>query len=260
LKKNLKASVLIANYNNQKFIDECIKSLKKQSYKNLEIIFHDDCSSDDSIKKALKYKNIKIIKNIKRGKYGSYNQIKAYERAFKKSTGEIIFLLDSDDYFFKSKVNQVINFFNSKRNIKVIYDLPIYKFEKKYTFKKNKKKLIKNFWPYIPPQSCISFRREEFLKILNTINFKKFPDIWMDFRLAIYLIYIKKNFFILEKNLTFYRQSVNTVSSKFQFLSNSWWERRKQAHNYVKYFFKKNKLDYRKNLDYFLTSIVNKFL
>ena len=82
----------------------------------------------------------------------------------------------------------------------------------------------------------------------------------MDFRLAIYLIYIKKNFFVLEKNLTFYRQSTNTVSSKFQFLSNSWWERRKQAHNYVKYFLKKNKIDYKKNLDYFLTSIVNKFL
>ena len=47
MKKNLKASVLIANYNNQKFVDECIKSLKKQSYKNLEIIFHDDCSSDN---------------------------------------------------------------------------------------------------------------------------------------------------------------------------------------------------------------------
>ncbi len=260
MKKNLKASVLIANYNNQKFVDECIKSLKKQSYKNLEIIFHDDCSSDNSIKKALKYKNIKIIRNIKRGKYGSYNQIRAYERAFKKSTGEIIFLLDSDDYFVKSKVNQVINFFNSKKKIKVIYDLPIYKFERKYIFKKNKKKIINNFWPYIPPQSCISIRREEFLKILDKINFKKFPDIWMDFRLAIYLIYIKKDFFILEKNLTFYRQSANTISSKFSFLSNSWWERRRQAHNYIKYFFKKNKLDHKKNLDYFLTSIVNKFL
>ena len=260
MKKNLKASVLIANYNNQKFIDECIKSLKKQSYKNLEIIFHDDCSSDDSIKKALKYKNIKIIKNIKRGKYGSYNQIKAYERAFKKSTGEIIFLLDSDDYFFKSKVNQVINFFNSKRNIKVIYDLPIYKFEKKYTFKKNKKKLIKNFWPYIPPQSCISFRREEFLKILNTINFKKFPDIWMDFRIAIYLIYIAKNYFILEDNLTYYRQSTLMVSSKFKFLSFSWWKRRMQAHNYIQFFFSKSRINYKKNLDFYLTYIINRFL
>ena len=147
-----------------------------------------------------------------------------------------------------------------KKKIDVIYDLPIYKIKKKYTFKKNKKRFIKNFWPYIPPQSCISIRREAFLKILNKINFKKFPDIWMDFRLAIYLIYITKSFFILEENLTFYRQSLNTVSSKFKFLSISWWERRKQAHNYVKYFLVKNKIDYKKNLDYFLTLFINKFL
>ena len=49
MKKNPKVTVLIANYNNQKFIDDCIKSLKKQSYKNIEIIFHVDWSGDDSI-------------------------------------------------------------------------------------------------------------------------------------------------------------------------------------------------------------------
>ena len=61
-------------------------------------------SSDNSIKRINKYKNIKIIKNKKRGKYGSYNQMNAYYRAFKKSKGEIIFLLDSDDLFKKNKI------------------------------------------------------------------------------------------------------------------------------------------------------------
>ena len=48
-------------------------------------------------------KEIKIIKNKVRGKYGSYNQMNGYYRAFKKSKGEIIFLLDSDDFFKKNK-------------------------------------------------------------------------------------------------------------------------------------------------------------
>ena len=47
--KNFKASVLIANYNNQKYINECLKSLLNQTYKNFEIIFHDDNSNDKSI-------------------------------------------------------------------------------------------------------------------------------------------------------------------------------------------------------------------
>ena len=101
--KKIKASILIANYNNQRYIDKCLNSLFKQNYNNIEIIFHDDCSDDDSILKVKKYENIKLIRNKTRGKYGSVNQIQAYERAFRCSKGEIIFLLDSDDYFSSKK-------------------------------------------------------------------------------------------------------------------------------------------------------------
>jgi len=90
--KDIKVSVLIANYNNERYLNECVDSIKKQTYRNVEIIIHDDSSSDNSIKKINKYKNIKIIKNKKRGKYGSYNQMNAYNRAFKISNGDYIFI------------------------------------------------------------------------------------------------------------------------------------------------------------------------
>ena len=89
--KDIKVSVLIANYNNEQYLTDCIDSIKKQNFKNIEIIIHDDASSDNSIKKISECKNIKIIRNRKRGKYGSYNQMNAYYRAFKKSKGEIFF-------------------------------------------------------------------------------------------------------------------------------------------------------------------------
>ena len=102
--ENLKASILIANYNNEQYLKECINSIKKQNYRNIEIIIHDDGLSDNSLKKLNKYRNIKIIKNKKRGSYGSYNQMNAFYRAFKKSKGKILFLLDSDDFFKKNKI------------------------------------------------------------------------------------------------------------------------------------------------------------
>jgi|TARA_B110000259_G_scaffold188488_1_gene248141 glycosyltransferase involved in cell wall biosynthesis len=258
--KNLKVSILIANYNNQYYLEECIKSIKSQTYKNIEVIFHDDFSSDESLIKASKFKNLKIIKNKKRGKFGSFNQMNAYQRAFNKSTGEIIFFLDSDDFFKKNKVKDTVNEFLKNNKISAIFDLPIIKYEKKMKFAKNKKKLLDNYWPYIPPQSCISIRRKHFKKMMNKINFNLFPDIWMDFRIALYLKYISKNFFILNNNLTFYRQSPKMVSSNFKFLSTSWLKRRMQAHNYVKYFYLKNKINYKKNLDYFITAFVNLFI
>ena len=213
--KNLKVSILIANYNNQYYLEECIKSIKSQTYKNIEVIFHDDFSSDESLIKASKFKNLKIIKNKKRGKFGSFNQMNAYQRAFNKSTGEIIFFLDSDDFFKKNKVKDTVNEFLKNNKISAIFDLPIIKYEKKLKFAKNKKKLLDNYWPYIPPQSCISIRRKHFKKMMNKVNFNLFPDIWMDFRMALYLKYISKNFFILNNNLTFYRQSPKTISSNF---------------------------------------------
>ena len=38
----MKASIIIINYNNARYIDKCIKSILNQSYKDLEIIFVDD--------------------------------------------------------------------------------------------------------------------------------------------------------------------------------------------------------------------------
>ena len=103
-------------------------------------------------------------------------------------------------------------------------------------------------------------KREEFKKMINKINFKLFPDIWMDFRIGLYLKYIKKHFFVLEKNLTYYRQSPEMISKNFKFLSFGWWKRRKQAHEYVGYFFSKNNVKHVKNFDYMLTSFINFFI
>ena len=53
----MKASIVIANFNNSKFIDECIESLNNQTYKNIEIIFFDDNSHDNSLEKI---KNLRM--------------------------------------------------------------------------------------------------------------------------------------------------------------------------------------------------------
>ena len=76
---NPKVSILIANYNNEIFIPECINSLRKQTYKNIEIIFFDDLSKDNSIIKIKEFNEVKIIQNIEKTKIGSFNQIKAFE-------------------------------------------------------------------------------------------------------------------------------------------------------------------------------------
>ena len=129
-----------------------------------------------------------------------------------------------------------------------------------FTNIKKKRKLFNTLWPYIHPTSCISIKRENFNEILKLISVKLYPDIWMDFRLCIYSKYVLNKIYVLNKNLTYYRQIETNVSSKFKFLNNNWWKRRMEAHQYLFHFFNKQNIKHKKNLDYFFTKFYNLLL
>ena len=262
-KKNLIATVLIVNFNNKKYLPKCLNSIFKQNYQKCEIIVIDDQSTDNSLELLSKIKNkhkIKVIKTKKKFGKGSFNQINAFYEGFKISKGDVIFLLDSDDYFKNKKIFEIMKLHNLNKNYKIIFDLPIKKFPKKEIKIYNKIFLDYNYWPYIPPTSCISIKRIYFIKLFSLINLKYFPDIWLDFRIGIIAKYILKDLIITNKHLTYYRQSNTNISSNFKYMSLNWWRRRKEAHSYIKYFFSKNNLNYHRNLDYFITNLFNFFI
>ena len=64
--RNPLVSILIACYNREKYIDRCIKSCLDQTYKNLEIVFVDDSSTDKSYQIAKKFKRVKVYKKKKK--------------------------------------------------------------------------------------------------------------------------------------------------------------------------------------------------
>ena len=112
-------SILIASFNKEMYVKRCIESCLSQSYKKIEIIFYDDGSTDNSLKIAKKYKKIKVLSNKKNkifSKFNTYPQINSYCEAFKKSKGKIITFLDSDDFYKKNKVAEIVKYFNEKKN------------------------------------------------------------------------------------------------------------------------------------------------
>lgn len=110
----MKASILINNYNYEAYVEKAISSALNQTYKDIEVILYDDGSTDSSLKIINKFSDkIKIIarKNYEKGH--CWNQINAVNEAFKASTGDVIFLMDSDDWFFQDKVEKIVDNFNS---------------------------------------------------------------------------------------------------------------------------------------------------
>ena len=254
-----KASVIIANYNNAKYLRNCINSILNQSYKNIEIIAVDDKSEDSSLEVLKKYKKkIKVIKNRKKTSKGSYNQINSYYKGFIKSKGKYIFFLDSDDYFKKKKIELVIKEFENNENLDLIFDLPILKFRDKEIKKKIKqKKFVISSWPRFSPQSCISIKKKLAKEIFKILKLKKFETIWLDFRIAVYYFLKNKQIYIFKKYLTYYRQLNNSASKDYKILNKNWWYRRKQAHEFVSFLNKKLKLKDKMNFDKIMTNIVN---
>ena len=107
--KNDLVSIITANYNCEKFIEETIESVLAQTYKNWEMIIVDDVSTDNSvniIKKYLKQDNrIKLIQLNKNS-----GAAVARNKAIEVAKGRYIAFLDSDDLWKPTKLEKQLVF------------------------------------------------------------------------------------------------------------------------------------------------------
>lgn len=94
VKKDYKYSIIIPNFNNGKWLEKCLNSVLNQTYKNYEIIFIDDMSTDNSLEIANRLLKEHKVLTVPYKKYnGGTRNIGIME-----ATGDYIICLDSDDW------------------------------------------------------------------------------------------------------------------------------------------------------------------
>ena len=98
---------------------------------------------------------------------GPLNQIYGLSKIFKKSKGEIILLLDSDDEFKSNKLEEIFRIFKNDKNLNFIQDTPI-EIKYKKTMKLKKKISLFTIWPSFFPTSCIAVRKNFLIKSKET--------------------------------------------------------------------------------------------
>lgn len=112
MRKQPLVSICVPVYNVEPYIEKCCRSLFGQSYKNIEYIFIDDCSPDNSInilKQTMadypnRTKQTKIVGHEKnRGLAAARNS------AIDISKGDYIMFVDSDDYIDLVTVEMLVN-------------------------------------------------------------------------------------------------------------------------------------------------------
>ena len=256
--KNELVSILISNYNKEKYIKRCLNSCINQSYQNIQIVFVDNLSTDNSVKVLKNYKNIKLVSTKSRSKYYALNQINTLFTGLNFCKGKIISLLDSDDFFKKNKIERIVSYFNKYPNKNLVCDTP-YLYFKKGHIKKFINKEKKNFyiWPTTFPTSSINLRKSFLKECFNNIFPKMFSQIEIDFRILVFAEKIKNDLNIISSNLTYYYQNPNGILSKYKKFSFYWWKKRFEAYEFMEFFYKKNNIKFIKTLDYKITYLMS---
>ena len=104
----IKVSVIVAVYNTQQFLRECLDSLIAQTLQNIEIIVVNDCSTDNSVaiieEYVAKYSPIQLIHNPNNIKLGPTRN-----HGVSIARGEYLCFVDSDDYLLPQGLELMYN-------------------------------------------------------------------------------------------------------------------------------------------------------
>ena len=116
----MKLSIIIPVYNVEKYLPQCLDSIINQTFKDIEIICIDDCSTDNSFSVLQNYSskmsNLIIIKNKSNLGVGESRNI-----GLKRASGEYIHFLDPDDWLCGDVYYKLIEKINTLQNIDLLF-------------------------------------------------------------------------------------------------------------------------------------------
>lgn len=165
-------SVIIPTYNSEETIGACLKSVGKQTYANIEVIVVDSYSKDETVKIAERF-GVKVVQT-------DYKLLGARYIGFKKSGGDVVLLLDSDQILERTVIERAVSALSSKYDMLCLEE---FTFEPKgwvqKLFEADKRLVHKLAETHLDPMEGVllarAFRREILDKAFNNIPKTLFP-------------------------------------------------------------------------------------
>ena len=231
-------SIIMNCYNGQTYLDEALKSVVNQTYKNWELIFWDNCSTDNSSKIFKKFED-------KRFKYFlSKKHTVLYEArnlAIEKISGEFIAFLDTDDIWLTNKLEKQIPLF-SDHDVGLVYG-NCWLYNKKNLFKKKKIFSKKKLSRGMITKSILNDYKVGWLTVMirksclnSTINvFDTNYDLIADFDFAVKFS-LKYKFDCIQEPIAIYRRHENQLQRiyfKKQIEQFETWFLKIKSHSYL---------------------------
>lgn len=112
-----KVSIIMSVYNGADYIEETLKSIFAQEYKNFELIIIDDASTDNTVEVINKFQDPRLILKInKENKRLAYN----LNIAISMATGKYLARMDADDICLKKRLTKQVEFLESHPEVFVV--------------------------------------------------------------------------------------------------------------------------------------------
>ena len=106
---NSLVSIIMPSYNCGEYVEETIRSVQAQTYTNWEIIFMDDCSTDDTVRRVSELREkdsrIKLFQN-----HANSGAAVSRNNALREARGRWVAFLDSDDLWEPTKLEKQVRF------------------------------------------------------------------------------------------------------------------------------------------------------
>jgi glycosyltransferase involved in cell wall biosynthesis len=119
-----RVSIALATYNGEKYLLEQLQSFISQTYRPDEIVVFDDCSADSTLHILQSFAETAPFDVHIHVNNSNLGYVQNFSNALTYCTGDIIFLSDQDDVWLPTKIERVINRFETKPDLQLaIHDV-----------------------------------------------------------------------------------------------------------------------------------------
>lgn len=161
----MKISIITATYNSAKTLRDTIKSIQNQCYSDIEYIIIDGASKDNTVAIAKEYNGLvsHILSEPDQGIYDAMN------KGIALATGDVLGILNSDDFYAHEQVLEVVMNAFQKRNVDTVYG------DLQYVDAENTSQVVRHWraggfyykqfrYGWMPPHPAFFVRRELYEK------------------------------------------------------------------------------------------------
>jgi glycosyltransferase involved in cell wall biosynthesis len=117
----IKLSVIVPNYNHERFLVQRLDSILNQTYHDFEIIILDDCSTDNSKDIIEQYRGNQKVKHIIYNETNSGSTFKQWKKGIELAQGEYIWIAESDDIAKLNLLAELMENTQKEQNIVIAY-------------------------------------------------------------------------------------------------------------------------------------------